>query len=58
MTSSFSAHSLIDELIRSLHQATRQGWLGVDCSAETLLMIEKWGKKKRGCRKIRYIGLH
>jgi DNA polymerase len=46
MTSSFSAHSLIDELIRSLHQATRQGWVGVDCSAETLLMIEQWGKKK------------
>lgn len=46
MTSSFTAHGLIDELIRSLHQTAKQGWLGVDCSSEARLVIEKWGKRK------------
>jgi DNA polymerase len=46
MTSSFTAHGLIDELIRSLHQMAKQGWLGVDCSSEARLIIEKWGKRK------------
>jgi len=50
MTSSFTAHGLIDELIRSLRQIAKQGWLGIDCSSEALLIIEKWGKKKEVTR--------
>lgn len=44
MRSSFSAHDLINELIRSLHDMAEQGWQGLDCSPEALAVIKKWGK--------------
>ncbi len=37
-------HGIIDEVIHTLEHMAQRGWKGFDCSRDTLLLMETWGK--------------
>ena len=47
MTSQTEIAELLDQVRNSLKHLERCGWTGFDCSTESLIVVDQWGKPRR-----------